>query len=155
MQHIHVQRWTPLCFHCTRVYKNPFIPHTEVCAIATHGINTGKSTYLRRCPWFSSHPANVRLIGQRRIMQPRTISFLSFYKAGEKSCVCAVTVARPVNVYARIEGDREVHIGTDVHAAHADVKATGGPWKANGVLFTRRVVGTRRSIENRPARASD
>lgn len=45
-----------------------------------------------RC--FSSHPANVLLIGQPRIMQPRTISLLSlpprvlpFYRAREGCCV--------------------------------------------------------------------
>lgn len=51
--------------------------------------------------------------------------FPLFLQSRRKVVCMRVTVARPVNVYARIEGDREVHIGTDVHAAHADVKATG------------------------------
>lgn len=118
------------------------------------GINTGKSIAsvfpVSRIVFLFPSQASVPLTDQHGVTV-YTISLPPFFTKCDRSLACArYEGTYPVNVCAHL-GDRRLRMCT---LRTPIAKATGSV-ESDGVLFTRRVIKTRRSIESRPARASD
>lgn len=122
------------------VLQESLLYHRDNRRCEANGISAGKIVHLYVSRCLSSHPVNVLLIGQPRIMQPRAVNFLSlppFFRAREK-VVCTRSTSLMVNEHLCID-EIGAHGPSDVHAGYADAKR----WRGRG-KWRRSIYETRR-----------
>lgn len=155
-------------------YKNPLIlPRaTSLVTVTDNGISTRGEEILHAGVPPARRGAARRLMflpirsGERSPYRSaahnateRAISFLIpfYWSTREKLCVWECVCMRDTGAGAPGEGARASG-GSYLHTAHRMCTLMQRRDRAvenDGVLFTRRVAGTRRPIESRPARATD